>query len=337
MRKKMFAMYLDQTKAMVRTNHVELYEPVQLLADHEVIEEMHPDTKKALEDKMHKFPLQPMPYFWRSLARTRAMQYEEAIEDLQTALNLTSSANARLSWQFNYRLALLHEALEELPEAEAAINNAFRHVYFNEILVVKQRIEAALKGKPGSGPVLSGHAVLAAPSYWASESEQREIRDGTMAGKLMLHAKLQKSMAEVSAQQDRMMTLLAVATKHPCPPVQGGKRAEQSNVNLVNNPHFEASKDYWNPFGKGFEVDSAPSRTGSDAALSAMMTNINEDEQRGAMQVIHLRQEEAAPVLLKVWAQRALRATGMTRFRAHVRSFSIFISFFLSRCLFIYF
>ena len=31
MRKKMFALYLDQTKAMVRTNHVELYEPVQLL------------------------------------------------------------------------------------------------------------------------------------------------------------------------------------------------------------------------------------------------------------------------------------------------------------------
>ena len=50
------------------------------------------------------------------------------------ALNLTSSANARMSWQFNYHLALLYEALEELPEAEAAINQAFHHVYFNEIL-----------------------------------------------------------------------------------------------------------------------------------------------------------------------------------------------------------
>ena len=34
------------------------------------------------------------------------------------------------------------------------------------VSVVKQRIEAAMKGKPGSGPVLSGHAVLATPSYW---------------------------------------------------------------------------------------------------------------------------------------------------------------------------
>ena len=83
------------------------------------MEEMHPDTMKALEEKMAKFPLQPMPYFWRSLARTRNMQYEEAIEDLQMAVNLTSSDNMRKSWQFSYRLALLYEALEELPEAEA--------------------------------------------------------------------------------------------------------------------------------------------------------------------------------------------------------------------------
>ena len=299
MRKKMFALYLEQTKAMVRTNSVELYEPVQLLADHELIEEMHPDTMKALEEKMHKFPLQPMPYFWRSLARTRAMQYEEAIEDLQMALNLTSGKNARLSWQFNYRLALLYEALEELPEAQEAIDKAFHHVYFNEILVVKQRIEAALKGKA----VLSGHAMLATPSYWSSDAEQREIRDGTLAGKLMLHQKMQKSMAEVTAQQDRMMALLSVATTHPCPPTRGGKRPDLGEVNLVNNPHFEANKDYWNPFGKGFEVDAAPSRSGSDAVLSAMMRNTNEDEASGAMQVIHLRQEVAAPVLLKAWSK----------------------------------
>ena len=35
------------------------------------------------------------------------------------AVNLTSSDNKRKSWQFSYRLALLYEALEELPEAEA--------------------------------------------------------------------------------------------------------------------------------------------------------------------------------------------------------------------------
>ena len=156
------------------------------------------------------------------------------------------------------------------------------------------------------------------PDRRSSESEQQEIRDGTMAGKLMLHAKLQKSMAEVTAQQDRMMALLAVATKHPCPPVKGGKRPDQGNINLVNNPHFEANKDYWNPFGKGFEVDAAPSRTGSDAVLSAMMTNKNEDEQSGAMQVIHLRQEEAAPVLLKAWSKAMKVGAGSSPFIAFI-------------------
>jgi hypothetical protein len=72
-------------KCDLQRYHVELYEPVQLLADHELIEEMHPDTKKALEEKMHKFPLQPMPYFWRSLARTRAMQYEVGLCTLESS------------------------------------------------------------------------------------------------------------------------------------------------------------------------------------------------------------------------------------------------------------
>ena len=44
---------------------------------------------KALEEKMAKFPLQPMPYFWRSLARTRNMQYEEAIEVGRCRLTLS--------------------------------------------------------------------------------------------------------------------------------------------------------------------------------------------------------------------------------------------------------
>ena len=54
-------------------------------------------------------------------------------------------------------------------------------------------MEGALKGRAGSGPV-SGHAMTATPSYWASEAEQQEIRDGTLAGKLFRHQKLQKSM-----------------------------------------------------------------------------------------------------------------------------------------------
>ena len=99
---------------------------------------MHEDTLK-LEKKMQQFPLQPMPYFWRALRRTKKMEYEEAIDDLKIALNLTTSEK-RYKWQMYYRLALLHEALEEYPEAVKAINGAFRDAYFNEILLVKHRL-----------------------------------------------------------------------------------------------------------------------------------------------------------------------------------------------------
>jgi hypothetical protein len=40
-------------------------------------------------------------------------------------------------WQINYRLALLCEALGDTEGAEAAINAAFKHAYFNEILLTK--------------------------------------------------------------------------------------------------------------------------------------------------------------------------------------------------------
>jgi len=92
-------------------------------------------------------------------------------------------------------------------------------------------------------------------------------------------------MAEVTSQQDRMLALLAVATRFPCAPVAGGMRQPQGNINLVLNPHFEEQKDYWNPFGSGFDVAAVGSRTGRDAALSAVMTNTNQDEHSGAMQV----------------------------------------------------
>jgi hypothetical protein len=47
----------------------------------------------------------------------------------------------------------------------------------------------------------------------------------------MRHTTVQASLAGVAAQQERMMVLLTVATKHPCPPVKGGQRPDQ-----VTNP-----------------------------------------------------------------------------------------------------
>ena len=152
---------------------------MQLLHDHETIENMHDDTMKELEKKMQQFPLQPMPYFWRALAKDKKkMEYEEAIDDLKIALNLTTSEK-RYKWQMYYRLALLHEALEEYPEAVKAINGAFRDAYFNEILLVKHRLEQKVLGDP---KVVSAHLVEATPTYWKSEKEMHDINEGTLAG-----------------------------------------------------------------------------------------------------------------------------------------------------------
>ena len=117
------------------------------------------------------------------------MEYEEAIDDLKIALNLTTSEK-RYKWQMYYRLALLHEALEEYPEAVKAINGAFRDAYFNEILLVKHRLEQKVLGDP---KVVSAHLVEATPTYWKSEKEMHDINEGTLAGKLLKSSNLTNS------------------------------------------------------------------------------------------------------------------------------------------------
>ncbi len=67
MRKQMFECCLEEVKAMVRSNHPELYEPIQLLRDHSTIGAMRRDTFNALGAKMDRFRELPKPYFWRGL------------------------------------------------------------------------------------------------------------------------------------------------------------------------------------------------------------------------------------------------------------------------------
>jgi hypothetical protein len=45
MRNKMFGIYLEQT--MVRTNHARLYEPVQILNDHQTVKDMHQEGTRS--------------------------------------------------------------------------------------------------------------------------------------------------------------------------------------------------------------------------------------------------------------------------------------------------
>ena len=298
MRKKMFAAYLEQTKAMVRTNHVELYEPVQLLHDHETIENMHEDTLKALEKKMQQFPLQPMPYFWRALRRTKKMEYEEAIDDLKIALNLTTSEK-RYKWQMYYRLALLHEALEEYPEAVKAINGAFRDAYFNEILLVKHRLEQKVLGDP---KVVSAHLVEATPTYWKSEKEMHDINEGTLAGKLLKSEQSHELSSLVAEQMQRMNALLQIATTNPC-----GDPSEplpnKGEFNLAKNGNFNAQKDYWNPFGSGYNLAQSLSRSGSGPQPCAHVENDNDDASSGFTQLIEINQIKSEPLLVKMWSK----------------------------------
>ena len=298
MRKKMFAAYLEQTKAMVRTNHVELYEPVQLLHDHETIENMHDDTLAALEKKMQQFPMQPMPYFWRALRRTKKMEYEEAIDDLKIALNLTKTEK-RYKWQMYYRLALLHEALEEYPDAVKAINGAFHDAYFNEILLVKHRLEQKVLGDP---KVVSAHLVEATPTYWKSEKEMLEINQGTMAGKLLKSEQSRELSAVIAEQMQRMNALLQIATSNPC-----GDTTEplpnKGEFNLAKNGNFNNQKDYWNAFGSGYTLAQTLSRTGAGPQPCAFILNDNDDASSGFTQLIDINQVKPEPILVKMWSK----------------------------------
>lgn len=94
MRNIMFACCLEQVKAMVRTNHPDLYEAAQLVHDYETIARMSPDTLLRLEAKMAAFPRAPKPYFWRGLHQAALGQHEAAVEDFEQALTAASASGA---------------------------------------------------------------------------------------------------------------------------------------------------------------------------------------------------------------------------------------------------
>jgi len=304
MRKKMFSMYLEQTKAMVRTNHAELYEPAQLLMDHDTIMNMHADTLEKLQEKILKYPTLPMPYFWRGLQRMRVLQNQKAKLDLEHALQFAKTPGQ--VWQISFQLAKLCESLGAIDQAEKAINLAFKHAYFNEILLWKYKIEKELKMQVGadSRPVLLAGHVLSKPSYWDSEKEMEDIQQGTLAGKLARLARLEESVQETRVKEQKMTALLATANEAPCPPFSGPRAGEQATpISLVEDGSFENEGASWHPYGKGFKLDSPAPRPGTSSELAAYMYNEADSESSGAMQVVHLRQEVPAPVLIRAWSK----------------------------------
>jgi len=75
----------------VRTNHAELYEPAQILYDHDTIASQHGDTLDKLNEKVKKYPSLPMPYFWRALMHAAKLNTELAKQDLQHALRFAKT------------------------------------------------------------------------------------------------------------------------------------------------------------------------------------------------------------------------------------------------------
>ena len=79
----------------VRTNHAELYEPTQILYDHDTIANQHSDTLDKLNEKVKKYPSLPMPYFWRALMHVKSLNTRLAKQDLQHALRFAKTPVGR--------------------------------------------------------------------------------------------------------------------------------------------------------------------------------------------------------------------------------------------------
>lgn len=321
----------------MRTNHGLLFEPLQLLRDHETISAMarapplspapslssysasrppraphechaspqtNPQQTQSLEtvqklnDKIVAYPTAGMAYFWRALHRVRHLRVELALSDLRAAAGFVKGANA---WQVHYHTALLLEANDDLPGALAAINQAFRWVYVDDVLTAKYRIEQALGGQAAG---LQTHRVLMKPTYWGDERQLAEIREGTLAGKLARLERLEAASGAAQQQQHALLALLAAAAAAPC----SGK-AQPWMANQLKNPSFEAGPDQWYGYGTGFVTGPVQGRPGAESVLSAVMHQPGETEGSGAMQVVQLRQAAPMPVLVKGWS-RAQNVSG---------------------------
>ena len=86
-----------------------------------------------------------------------------------------------------------------------------------------------------------------------------------------------------------MNALLQIATTNPC-----GDPSEplpnKGEFNLAKNGNFNAQKDYWNPFGSGYNLAQSLSRSGSGPQPCAHVENDNDDASSGFTQLIEINQ-----------------------------------------------
>jgi len=305
MRKEMFRVALDESKAMVRTNHPDLFEPYQLLLDHDTIGAMRPESLDRLEKKTLKFPGLARPHFWKGLYYKHQQNYEGAIMELQTACKLLEGGGLpeeQVDWQPYYHLALTYEKIGNYAAAAGAIDKAFARGYFDEILACKYRLQRLLEGE---GVESQGNAkVTSLPSYWDPVKVNRnpevdKINQGTLAGRMRHLEDLRRRQDDVAGALSDAKSILRHAHELKC-----GDDSKRTRTNFVLNAHFEEGEGQsWLAFEKGFRVERAASHPEGMDGNSLVLENTGDGEKSGANQVVQLHQSEAAPILVSAWSR----------------------------------
>uniref|UniRef100_A0A061R7S5 Glycosyl transferase family 2 n=1 Tax=Tetraselmis sp. GSL018 TaxID=582737 RepID=A0A061R7S5_9CHLO len=318
MRKQMFSCCLEEVKAMVRTNHPELYEPLQLMRDHSTIGAMRRETFASIEGKINKFHGLPKPLFWRGLRYAAVGQHDAALRDFKLALKLSSESSIPQEWnkwQVLHNMALVQSAMGNPKAALESINEAFKYTHFNEILELKATLENSLYGPAddfglGLGDEVKGR-VEVTPVYWTNPRERAELYRQSVTGQLHRLSVVEPLVDAMEKEHEKSMLLMRLVATSPCPRMLN-QRA--SSVNMVANPHFEGSGSSrrmgqvapakeWEQFGKGFEVRRTAGRPGTKSDRSLCMSSNLLEEERGAVQEIFLGQQSAAPLLIRGWAR----------------------------------
>eukprot|EP00899_Mesostigma_viride_P008942 jgi/Mesvir1/18049/Mv09366-RA.1 len=309
MRKKMFALYLEESKAMVRTNHEGLYEPAQLMLDHETIANMAPASLEKLEAKLDKFPNLHMPRFWRGLVHLRAGRLQNAATDLEKGSNILAE-RGETSWQISYTLAIAYEKLGNYALALEAINAAFKVQYHDAVYSTKHRLEAAIMADRAMALITPGGRedtlamplpVLAEPSYWEHPADLRAAMQTTMAARLRQAVEQERSMGVMLAERRAMVALLQTVTKTECPKVGSG--STHVDYNRIVNPSFELGKANWWDFEGGFDVVKDVGRGATFSEASLFLMNKDLSQKHGALQRVVLNQDRPMPLLVSGWSK----------------------------------
>ena len=94
----------------------ESYSLAVVLAGHNRLLHMSPETEERIRRKREKFPDLPLPHLWLGLAHMGRSEWQEALACLTKALHLSAPAFA---WQAAYQLRLLYRAMGLAPKARA--------------------------------------------------------------------------------------------------------------------------------------------------------------------------------------------------------------------------